>query len=93
MSRGQEHPEGDLEEGQSLSTVEICRRILKEKNSKNIDHFRTISLLNVEGKIFFSIVPSHLTDYLLKNSYISPERRDPGGARMTGAHRRGQADN
>ncbi|KAL7891157.1 hypothetical protein AOLI_G00006330 [Acnodon oligacanthus] len=44
--------------------------IPKEEESKTIDQFRTISLLSVEGKIFFSIVARPLTDYLLRNSYI-----------------------
>lgn len=39
--------------------------ILKEENSKSIDQFRTISLLCVEGKVFFSIVSRRLTEFLL----------------------------
>ena len=42
----------------------------KEKDSKDISQFRTISLLNVEGKIFFSILAKRLTSYLLKNNYV-----------------------
>lgn len=42
--------------------------ILKEEESKNIDQFRTIVLLSVEGKIFFSIIARCLTDYLLRPS-------------------------
>lgn len=45
------------------TAVAICWRSLEE-NSKNINQFRMISLLNVEGKIFFSIVARRLTDYL-----------------------------
>lgn len=30
--------------------------VLKEKNSTTIQQFRTISLLNVDGKIFFNIL-------------------------------------
>ncbi|XP_061747756.1 uncharacterized protein LOC133545995, partial [Nerophis ophidion] len=44
--------------------------IPKEEKSQNINQFRTISLLSVEGKIFFSLMARRLTDYLLKNSYI-----------------------
>ncbi|KAL7856411.1 hypothetical protein AOLI_G00200150 [Acnodon oligacanthus] len=44
--------------------------IPKEEELKTINQFRTISLLSVEGKIFFSIVARRLTDYLLRNSYI-----------------------
>lgn len=44
--------------------------IPKEENSKDISQFRTISLLSVEGKIFFSILSRRLTEFLLKNGYI-----------------------
>ncbi|KAK7901244.1 hypothetical protein WMY93_018013 [Mugilogobius chulae] len=44
--------------------------IPKEENSENINQFRMISLLSVEGKIFFSILASRLTEYFLKNKYI-----------------------
>ncbi|KAJ8333497.1 hypothetical protein SKAU_G00415050 [Synaphobranchus kaupii] len=46
--------------------------IPKEENSKNINQFRSISLLSVEGKVFFSIVSRRLTEFLLKNNYIDP---------------------
>ncbi|XP_052237971.1 uncharacterized protein LOC127849292 [Dreissena polymorpha] len=42
----------------------------KEKNSKTINQFRTISLLSVEGKIFFSILAKRLTTYMLENEYV-----------------------
>lgn len=44
--------------------------IPKEQNSVNIVQFRPISLLNVEGKIFFSVMAKRLTAYLLVNGYI-----------------------
>ena len=43
----------------------------KERNSKNINQFRTISLLNVEGKTFFAILARRLTTYLTANRYIN----------------------
>ena len=43
----------------------------KEKDSKTIKQFRTISLLNVEGKIFFSILANRMTSYMLSNQYIN----------------------
>ncbi|KAJ8359312.1 hypothetical protein SKAU_G00158370 [Synaphobranchus kaupii] len=46
--------------------------IPKVENSKNINQFRSISLLSVEGKVFFSIVSRRLTKFLLKNNYINP---------------------
>ncbi|TWW71600.1 hypothetical protein D4764_16G0000970 [Takifugu flavidus] len=45
--------------------------IPKEEDSKNINQFRTISLLSVEGKVFFSIVSRRLTEFLLKNNYTN----------------------
>ena len=42
--------------------------ILKENNLKNIGHFR--SLFNVKGNIFFAVLASRLTRYLLINEYI-----------------------
>ena len=42
----------------------------KEQNSTEINQFRTISLLNVEGKIFMSLLSRRLTSFLLKNEYI-----------------------
>ena len=44
--------------------------IPKEENAKNIEQFRTISLLSVEGKIFFAILSRQLTEFLLRNKYI-----------------------
>ncbi|GFN88311.1 reverse transcriptase [Plakobranchus ocellatus] len=45
--------------------------IPKEQESKLINQFRPISLLNVEGKIFFSVMASRLTKYLTENGYIN----------------------
>lgn len=44
--------------------------IPKEENSTNIKQFRTISLLNVEDKIFFGILAKRLTTFMLDNNYI-----------------------
>ncbi|XP_063050368.1 uncharacterized protein LOC134445223 [Engraulis encrasicolus] len=44
--------------------------IPKEENASDISQFRTISLLSVEGKIFFKILANRMTDFLLRNSYI-----------------------
>ena len=42
----------------------------KERNSKTVNQFRTILLLNVEGKIFFAILAKRLTSFLTGNPYI-----------------------
>ncbi|GFN91318.1 reverse transcriptase [Plakobranchus ocellatus] len=47
----------------------VC--IPEEQDSKGINQFRPISLLNVEGKIFISIMASRLTKYLTENVYIN----------------------
>lgn len=44
--------------------------IPKEKDLAEIHQFHQISLLNVEGKIFFSVVAHRLTVHLEKNQYI-----------------------
>ena len=44
--------------------------IPKEKESEGLDQFRQISLLNVEGKIFFSVVARRLTTYLRRNDLV-----------------------
>ena len=44
--------------------------IPKEQDAKSVEKFRTISLLNVEGKIYFGILSKRITKYLMKNYYI-----------------------
>lgn len=42
----------------------------KELNSTGLDQFREISLLDVEGKIFWAIIAKRLTSYLIANKYV-----------------------
>ena len=42
----------------------------KQANSSGIGMFHPISLLNVEGKVFFSIIARHMTNFLLANGYV-----------------------
>ena len=44
--------------------------IPKEDKAKKVEKFRTISLLNVEGKVNFSIIARRLGNYVLRNKYI-----------------------
>ena len=44
--------------------------IPKEDGAKEVKDFRTISLLNVEGKIFFALKADRLLKYALANKYI-----------------------
>ena len=52
--------------------------IPKEQNSSMISQFRSIALLNVEGKIFFSILARRLTNYLTSNAYIDTSCQKAG---------------
>ena len=52
--------------------------IPKEQNSTEINQFRPISLLNVEGKIFFSVMASRLTRYLVENGYVDTKVQKGG---------------
>nr|XP_023657820.1 uncharacterized protein LOC111838758 [Paramormyrops kingsleyae] len=42
----------------------------KEKDSSEISQFRTISLLSVEAKIFFSVLARRMTTYMTENGYV-----------------------
>ena len=50
----------------------------KEEKSENITQFRTISLLNVEGKIFFSVLARRMTSYMTGNSYVDTSAQKCG---------------
>ena len=52
--------------------------IPKEENSRDIGQFRNIALLNVEGKIFFSILARRMTTYLMANGYIDTNCQKAG---------------
>ena len=58
--------------------------IPKEEGAKKINQFRCISLLNVEGKIFFSLLNRRLVDFLLKNTYIDTSVQKGGVPGMPG---------
>ena len=44
--------------------------IPKEDKARKVDRYRTISLLNVEGKIFWKLKSNKITEYIIKNNYI-----------------------
>lgn len=44
--------------------------IPKEEGAEDVEKFRTISLLNVEGKLFFGLKAERLMKYALANGYI-----------------------
>ena len=45
--------------------------IPKEAAASKVSQFRTISLLSVEGKIFFSVLAKRLTHYMTANGYLN----------------------
>lgn len=51
--------------------------IPKEENTNGIEKFRIICQLSVECKIFFKILANRLTGFLMKNTNIGAERRNP----------------
>ncbi|GFN82174.1 reverse transcriptase [Plakobranchus ocellatus] len=58
--------------------------IPKEQDSRGINQFRPISLLNVEGKIFFSVMASRLTKYLTENGFINTSVQKGGIPEVSG---------
>ena len=44
--------------------------IPKEDGAEEVEKFRTISLLNVEGKLFFAMKADRLTQFIMANEYI-----------------------
>lgn len=52
--------------------------IPKEKDSREISRFRSISLLSVEGKIFYAVLARGMTSYLLENGYVDTSCQKAG---------------
>lgn len=52
--------------------------IPKEQNSATISQFRSIALLNMEGKIFFSVLVRRMTSFLKGNGYIDTSYQKAG---------------
>lgn len=59
-------------------SIRVFVFIAKETNSKDISQFRNTALLNVEGKIFFSVLARRMTNYLLKNGYVETNCQKAG---------------
>lgn len=58
--------------------------IPKEKNSSTLNQIRQISLLNVEGKIFFSVVAQRLSAFLQKNNFVDTSVQKAGISGFSG---------
>ena len=52
--------------------------IPKEENSIGVGSFRPISLLNIQGKIFFGVIARQMTSFLLQNKYINTSVQKAG---------------
>ena len=52
--------------------------IPKEKDSRKIDQFQPISLLNVEGKIFFGVIAKRMTRFVINNGYANTSIQKAG---------------
>ena len=50
----------------------------KEKNSLTINQFGTISLLNVEVKMYMSALAKRISGYMVENSYIDTSIQKAG---------------
>lgn len=60
------------------------RFVPKKEASLNISQFRTISLLRVECKIFFSVLAKRMTTYMIENGYMNTSIQQGGIPRFTG---------
>lgn len=50
----------------------------RKDNSCTISQSRSIALLNVEGKIFFSVLAKRLTNFLMENEYMDTSCQKAG---------------
>ena len=58
--------------------------IPKEDDAKAVEKFRTISLLNVEGKLFFALKADRITDFVTKNNFINTSIQKGGIPKVSG---------
>ena len=58
--------------------------IPKEENASSVEKYRTISLLNVEGKLFFSLKSERILDFALANGYIDTSIQKGGVPGVSG---------
>ncbi|XP_053395805.1 uncharacterized protein LOC123525604 [Mercenaria mercenaria] len=63
--------QGLQEVSKAFTKRAALHRRRRTQDATGIKQFRTISLLSVEGKIFFSILAKRLTTYLLANNYVN----------------------
>ena len=56
----------------------------KEENSTSIDQFREISLLSVEGKLFWTVIAKRMNEYMVNNKYIDTTMQKGGVSGFAG---------
>ncbi len=63
-------PKGDLEDEKMAQQWQLAEGVWipKEESSSTTEQFRVISLLSVEGKVFFSAAAQCMTEVLLRNN-------------------------
>ena len=52
--------------------------IPKEKDSRKLEQFRPIVLLDVEGKIFFGVIAKRMTRFVINNGYVNTSIQKAG---------------
>ncbi|CAC5357420.1 unnamed protein product [Mytilus coruscus] len=57
---------------------------LKEEDPKELKQFRTVSLLNVEGKVCLAILAKRVTTHMLENNYIDTSVQKGGVPGVSG---------
>ncbi|XP_071492587.1 uncharacterized protein [Diadema antillarum] len=71
----------DAMAGTDCSSQLVCGRrgiYPKEEDAKGIGQFRPISLLNVDGKILFSVLARRLSEFAVKNTFVDTSVQKAG---------------
>ena len=58
--------------------------IPKEDGATSVEKFRTISLLNVEGKLFFALKADRITEFVIRNQFINTSIQKGGIPKVSG---------
>lgn len=56
----------------------VALPIPKQQDFKTLDQFQSIALLNLQGKIFFSVMARRMATYLMDNCYIDTSCQKAG---------------
>ena len=85
-SQGMDTFKSSLKEGNDAIMLAGGRNKItpKKKDAKDITQFRTISLLNVEGNLFFSVLAKRLTRFMTDNNYVDTSVQKGGISGLSG---------